>query len=101
MASWEQMAAKAMHLLFYVLLIGIPLTGWLATPKFLSEESATTSLMIFGAFPLPGAPNLGLPMKGLHEFGSNLGIALLALHVLAALKHHFINRDGVLGRMLP
>jgi cytochrome b561 len=95
------MAAKAMHLLFYVLLIGIPLTGWLATPKFLSEEGAMMSLTLFGAVPLPGAPNLGLPMKGFHELGSNLSIALLALHVLAALKHHFINRDYVMRRMLP
>ena len=101
MAPWEQMAAKATHLLFYVLLIGMPLTGWLATPKFLSEEGAMMGLSVFGAFPLPGAPNLGLPMKDFHEIGSNLGIALLALHVVAALKHHFINRDGVLRRMLP
>ena len=101
MAYWEQMAAKTVHLLFYALLIGIPLTGWLATPKFLSEEGATMHLIIFRAFQLPGAPNLGLPMKGLHEFGSNISIALLVLHVLAALKHHFINRDDVLGRMLP
>jgi cytochrome b561 len=101
MASREQMAAKAMHLLFYVLLIGMPLTGWLATPKFLSEKGAIMSLTIFGAFPLPGAPSLGLPMKAIHELGSNFGIALLALHVLAALKHHFINRDDVLRRMLP
>lgn len=101
MASWERMAAKVMHVLFYILLIGIPLTGWLATPKFLSEEGVTAGLTLFGAFPLPGAPNLGLPMKSLHELGSNLGIVLLALHVLAALKHHFINRDDVLRRMLP
>ncbi len=101
MASWERMASTATHLVFYALLIGIPLTGWLATPKFLSEKGAMMGLTLFGAFPLPGAPSLGLPMKGLHELGSNLGIALLALHVLAALKHHFINRDGVLRRMLP
>ncbi len=101
MASWERMAAKATHLLFYVLLIGIPLTGWLATPEFFREEGAMISLTIFGAFPLPGAPNLGLPMKDFHELGSNISIALLALHVLAALKHHFITRDDVLRRMLP
>jgi cytochrome b561 len=101
MARWEQVAAKATHLLFYVLLIGMPLTGWLATPKFLSEKGAMMGLTIFGAFPPPGAPNLGLPMKAIHELGSNFGIALLALHVLAAFKHHFINRDGVLRRMLP
>ena len=101
MAPWERTASSVTHLLFYVLLIGIPLTGWLATPKFLSEEEAVAGLTLFGAFPLPGAPSLGLPMKGIHEIGSNLGIALLALHVLAALKHHFVNRDDVLRRMLP
>ena len=95
------MAAKVTHLFFYVLLIGLPLTGWLATPKFLREESAIAGLTLFGAIPLPAAPSFGLPMKDVHELGANLGIALLALHVLAALKHHFINRDGVLRRMLP
>jgi cytochrome b561 len=101
MASWEQMASKATALLFYGLLIGIPLTGWLAMPKFLSGEAAMTGIRVFGAFPLPTAPSLGLPMKGIHALGSNLTIALLALHVLAALKHHFINRDEILRRMLP
>lgn len=101
MASWERAASTTTHVIFYVLLIGIPLTGWLATPKFLSEEGVTAGLTLFGAFSLPGAPSLGLPMKGIHEIGSNLGIGLLALHVLAALKHHFINRDDVLRRMLP
>ena len=101
MATWERMAAKATHLIFYALLIGLPLTGWLATPKFLREEGAMMDLTIFGAFPLPEAPSLGLPMKDIHEIGANLGIALLALHVLAALKHHFITRDDVLLRMLP
>lgn len=101
MAPWERMAAKVTHLFFYVLLIGLPLTGWLATPKFLREESAIAGLTLFGAIPLPAAPSFGLPMKDVHELGANLGIALLALHVLAALKHHFINRDGVLRRMLP
>lgn len=101
MASWERMAAKAMHLFFYALLMGLPLTGWLATPKFLREEGAMAGLTIFGAFPLPGAPSFGLPMKDIHELGANLGIAMLALHVLAAFKHHFIARDDILLRMLP
>ncbi len=101
LAPWEQMASKATQLLFYLLLIGIPLTGWLATPKFLSHEGAMTGITVFGTLPLPAAPSLGLPMKSFHELMSNLTIALLALHVLAALKHHFINRDDVLRRMLP
>ena len=101
MAPWEQMASKAMVVVFYALLIGIPLTGWLAMPKFLSEHAAMAGIRAFGAFPLPTAPSLGLPMKSIHAIGSNLTIALLALHVLAALKHHFINRDEILRRMLP
>ena len=83
MAPWEQMASNAVQALFYMLLIGIPLTGWLAMPRFLSEEEAMTGITIFGAFPVPGAPSLGLPMRGIHELMSNLGIALLTLHVLA------------------
>ena len=101
MVPWERIAAKGTHVLFYVLLIGIPLTGWLATPKFLSEDEAVAGLTLFGAFPLPGAPSLGLPMKAIHNLGANLGIALLGLHVFAALKHHFVNRDDVFRRMLP
>lgn len=101
MAPWEQMASKALVVVFYALLIGIPLAGWLAMPKFISEEAAMAGIQVFGVFPLPAAPGLGLPMKGIHELGSNLMIALLALHVLAALKHHFINRDDILRRMLP
>ena len=100
-APLEQMASKVGQVLFYILLIGIPLMGWLAMPKFLSKEGAMTGITIFGAFPVPGAPKLGLPMKSFHELMSNLTIALLTLHVLAALKHHFINRDDVLRRMLP
>ncbi|MFN0192462.1 MAG: cytochrome b/b6 domain-containing protein [Aestuariivirga sp.] len=45
-------------------------------------------------------PNLG-DAKEVHEIGSNIGIALLALHVLAALKHQFIDRDNILARMRP
>jgi cytochrome b561 len=101
MASWERFASKAVVVVFYVLLIGIPLTGWLAMPRFLSEEPAMAGIGVFGLFPLPSAPSLGLPMRGIHELGSNLTIAFLALHVLAALKHHFINRDEILRRMLP
>ena len=101
MAPWERMASKSLVVVFYALLIGIPLTGWLAMPKLLSEHAAMAGIRAFGAFPLPTAPSLGLPMKSVHAIGSNLMIALLALHVLAALKHHFINRDEILRRMLP
>ncbi|MBC8036025.1 MAG: CoA-binding protein [Rhizobiales bacterium] len=101
MSALEKMASKAAHVFFYVLMIGLPLSGWLAFPEFLSDEPYTAGITIFGAFPVPAAPDLNLPMDDIHEWGSNAGIALLVLHVLASLKHHFINRDDVLRRMLP
>ena len=101
MPDWEQSASKAGHALFYVLMIGLPLTGWLAFPAFLGRHAGLAGVQVFGAFPLPGAPSLGLPMGGIHSLLNNIGIATLILHVLAALKHQFINRDGLLRRMLP
>jgi len=101
MVWWEKLAAKITHLLFYVLLIVIPISGWLAIPEFLEDEHMRGDLTIFGQFPLPVAPNIDLSMDDVHELASNFTIALLLMHVLAALKHHFINRDDVLLRILP
>lgn len=101
MKGWETTLTKAVHGLFYVLMVGIPLTGWLATPEFLREEGVTAALQVFGVFPLPTAPNLGEAPEELHEIGSKVAMALIVLHVLAALKHQFINRDGLLARMSP
>jgi len=101
MAWWEKLAAKITHLLFYVLLTALPLSGWLAIPEFLEDEHMGRDVSIFGLFPLPIAPNIDLSMDDVHEFASNVTIALLLMHVLAALKHHFVNRDDVLRRILP
>ena len=101
MKGWEIAVTRAVHGLFYVLLVGIPVTGWLATPEFLREEGVASALHIFGVFPLPAAPNVGEAPEELHEIGSKIAMVLIILHVLAALKHQFINRDGLLARMSP
>lgn len=101
MKRYEVIGSKAVQGLFYLLMIGIPLTGWFAFAGFLSEEPAMAAVRFFGLMPVPAAPNLGEPMKEIHEIGSNAAMVLLGLHVLAALKHQFIDRDGVMGRMLP
>jgi cytochrome b561 len=100
MKSYERAAAGAVHGLFYLLLIGLPLSGWLAFGELLSEEPGLTAVRVFGAFPLPASPAWG-EWEDIHEIGSNIAIALTALHVLAALKHQFVDRDGTLWRMLP
>ena len=60
-----------------------------------------SGVSIFGLFGIPAAPLLGETAKELHEIGSNLAMVLVILHVLAALKHQFIDRDGIFRRMLP
>ena len=101
MAKWEQSISKLTHVLFYVLMIGLPLTGWLAFPEFLREEANMMGITVFGLFGVPSAPNFGEAAKDIHEIGSNVAMILVILHVLAALKHQFVDRDGVLRRMLP
>jgi cytochrome b561 len=101
-AAWEATVSKISHSLFYVLMIGLPLTGLLAIPHFVSQHPAMAGIQIFGLFTVP---QIEIPSSirwgGLHSLGGNIGIALLVLHVAAALKHQFWNGNGVLIRMLP
>ena len=101
MKPWEVTLSKVMHGSFYLLMIGIPLTGWLAFADFIREEPAMTGVSIFGLFGVPAAPLLGEVAKDIHEIGSNVAMVLVILHVLAALKHQFIDGDGIFRRMLP
>lgn len=101
MKPYERILSRSVHGLFYVLLIAIPLAGWLAFGGFVKEEPAMAATRLFGALPMPLPPFTFSGAKDLHELGSNLAFVLIGLHVLAALKHQFINRDGLIGRMLP
>jgi len=102
--AWERTLARINHTLFYVILIGLPLTGWmyLSTGKP-SLTSATTPLI--GGLSWPFIP--GLP-RGAHGGFEQAHIvlvwvtyALLILHVGAALKHQFVDRGRVANRMPP
>lgn len=96
MAGWERRLARFTHVLLYALLFAIPLTGWLLS----SAEGDPVTW--FGLFELPpvtaGADDA---LEDLHEVLFNVLVAAAAVHALAALKHHFINDDGVLRSMLP
>jgi len=97
---WEAAVARIVHLAFYVLLIGLPLMGWIGS----SMEGK--AIDVFGAFTIPGLPvaaNRGLGHEILEVHGSlgEIMLYLIVLHVLGALKHHFIDRNGELYRMLP
>lgn len=97
---WERTLAKATHTIFYILLIGLPLGGWLAS-SFVDRP-----FDFFGWFPIPllptgSNPELGKAIFGLHETGGQILLILIALHVAGALKHMFFDKDGNLWRMLP
>ena len=97
--KFAKFAAKAAHFSLYILMLAMPLTGWLMS------SAAGFSVSMFGWFLLPNliAPDeaFGHDMRDLHGILGNIFIALIALHVLAALLHHFYYRDNILRRMLP
>ncbi len=99
MPGWQQWAAQATHLLLYGLMLAIPLSGWLMS----SAKGFQT--VWFGVLPLPDLLTkdkaLGDLLQTLHMSLNLLLAALLVAHVGASLKHHFINKDDVLLRMLP
>jgi cytochrome b561 len=102
MKPWEIYLSKLTHVLFYVMMIGLPLTGWLAFSDMMVKHSAFLGTQFFGLIDVTQFPGVvGYHFDGLHSLGSNLMIGLTGLHVLAALKHQFIDNDGLLRRMIP
>ena len=100
LAKWEKILAKTVHVIFYVLLIGLPLGAWIA------NSLAGREIDMFGLFtiaPLPIGENSGLAKTifGIHGTAGGIFIYLIALHVLGALKHTFFDRNGGIFRMLP
>jgi cytochrome b561 len=99
MSPIERFLARATHVLFYVLLFAMPLTGWLMS------SAKNYSVSWFGWFTWPnliGKSDQAFELlKSTHEILSWLLLTIAILHILAALKHHFWNKDDVLKRMLP
>lgn len=81
MPLWEKRLARATHAIFYVLMIGVPLMGLAAVSV--------------------GDEALGDQLGDVHTLLVKAIYVVLALHVAGALKHHFIDKDEVLSRMLP
>ena len=93
LAKWERAFAVWTHRLFYVLIIGLPLTGLMAVSK-----GGPATQLILGMT----VPTIPLPALGeLHELLAFATIALLVLHVAGALKHQFIDRGPAADRMWP
>jgi cytochrome b561 len=99
MPAWQRAGAHLVHALLYVLMIAIPVTG------YLFSSASNVPVVYLGIVPLPRLiapdPTLKAVFKTAHLI-LNWGLAALVLaHVGAALKHQWIDRDGLLARMIP
>jgi cytochrome b561 len=94
---WQALISRVNHWALYALLIVMPLLGWLGVSMY-------PALNIFGLFNLPsiaGKSDRANQVLAIHEAVAWVLIALVALHISAALFYYFIRKDGVLQRMLP
>ncbi len=99
MPGWQMKAFHGTHHLMYLLFFAVPLLGWAYS------SAKGFPIVWFGVLPLPDfvAPNPELAelLKPAHALAAWSLIGLVGLHVAAALKHQFIDKDGLLERMRP
>jgi cytochrome b561 len=96
---WERMLANISHFLLYALIFAMPLTGWMMS----SAKNYPVSWFKLFQFPDLVAPaeQTFRQMHDLHHLLFKVLVGVALLHVAGALKHHFIDRNDVLKRMLP
>jgi superoxide oxidase len=95
---WQILLSTWVHAALYVLMIGMPLAGWLTL-------SAEGEAIPFFGLQLPALiaenENMAEIIQQVHEAGAVAGYILIGLHAAAALFHHYVVRDNTLRRMLP
>ena len=96
---WQVRASRLAHGFLYALMLGIPLSGWI-------YSSATgVSVVYLGLVPLPDLVGkdreLARVLLRVHQTLNFTLATVVTVHVAAALKHHFADRDGLLARMFP
>jgi cytochrome b561 len=108
MNGFLRFMARTTQFLLYVLIIAIPLSGWL----YVSASPLGLPTMFFGQFAWPNIPfladlpraqkmPLGHEFHAIHVYLAWSAIVLVPIHILGALYHQFVRRDDVLARMLP
>lgn len=100
MPVWQRRAAAVSHALLYVLLLAIPASGFL----MVSTAPLAIPTVLFGILPVPHPLPTDEAMFGvfrqIHESLTTLLLVVVAVHAAGALKHHLVDRDAVLRRML-
>jgi cytochrome b561 len=96
---WQRLSSEIVHWLLYALVLATTFTGWL----FASYRG--WSLSFFNLFPMPMLASdnaaAGKAIDGLHQAGEWALLAVIGIHVVSALAHHFVYRDRIMQRMLP
>jgi cytochrome b561 len=99
MPAWQRMASHVSHGALYLLFFAIPLLGWAYS------SAAGFPVVWFGVLPLPDwvprSRALAESLKPWHGWVAYTLAAIVAVHVAAALKHYFVDKDHILQRMLP
>ena len=99
MPAWQHSAASIAHFFLYALTLAIPVSGWLMS------SASGFQVVYLGVVPIPDllakSRDAAEQLKHLHEALNWLMVLVVAMHVAAALKHHLMDRDDVLRRMLP
>ena len=98
MPAWQRRAAQFLHGLLYAMLLVQPITGWIYS------NASGRPIVYLGLVPLPNLVDknraLAHTFREIHSDGGMVLAIAVGLHLLAALKHHFIDRDDTLRRML-
>ena len=99
MPAWERFAARANHALLYVCMVGMPLTGYVAT------NFSKFGIKYFGLVMLPpwgiDDKRVYAAFNTAHKVLALVFVGLIVLHMAAALKHALVERDGIVRRMWP
>jgi len=97
MPRWQHMASHTAHWLIYLLIFGLPLSGWLMS----SANAYSVSWFNLFVFPdlIAVDKSSASFFHSVHEIMTEVLFVVVVVHIVAALKHHYIDKDGVLGRM--
>ncbi len=101
---WQVRASQVSHVLLYVLMVVMPVSGWLYASASINQDLYQIPNQVFGLFALPdpfvpGEKALEMRFRTVHDVGGKLLAALVLVHLAAALKHHFVDRNHILRRM--
>lgn len=97
--AWERTLAEIVHVAFYFMMVLIPFLGWWVSSGAKTKHAINVLGWRAPFLPVMSGREFTGPIMGMHKTLGFAMAALLVLHIGAALKHRFVNRDRVLDRM--